>query len=406
MVRKQVISKTTVAILLLLVVVLGSLTVYYGISLASANSSIRNLQGTTAALQARNDELQKMISDQSQGNVSLMGLDPVAIYDLANQSVVTIQGSRVLTVMTIFGPQQTVQSVLGSGFVVEFSNSDYIVTNFHVIDSMVNVTVTFWNGDAYAGKVVGSDANSDLAVLSIGTSTAPFSPLNLGSSAYVRVGQPVMAIGNPYGLSGTVTFGIVSQVGRSIQYQSTTSTFTVDDSIQFSAPINPGNSGGPLINAQGRVVGITSAAVSGAQAVGFAIPSDTIFRELPFLITTGKYDRHPYLGIQAADMNYQLAQAMGTNVTYGVLIEKTEAGGPADKAGLKGGQQTITVGQQQYVLGGDIMISVNGTRIINYDSLAAYLEEHTIPGDTVSVGVIRSGVPMTLQITLGALPSQ
>ena len=401
-------SKLAMAMLLLLVVVFGSLTVYFGFSLASANSNIQSLQSSGAALQARNAELQRILSaGQSQSNVSLVSLNPVAIYDEANRSVVTVQGSRVVTALTFFGPQSTVESVLGSGFVVQYSNAYYVVTNFHVVDSLVNVTVTFWNGDAYGGKVIGSDANSDLAVISTGASTTDYSPLNFGLSSYVRVGQPVMAIGNPYGLSGSVTFGIVSQVGRSIQYQSSTSTFTVADAIQFSAPINPGNSGGPLVNAYGQVVGITSAAVTGAQAVGFAIPSDTILRELPFLITTGHYDQHPYLGLEAAaDMNYQLAQAMGTNVTYGVLIEKTDPGGPADKAGLKGGQQMVTIDQQQYLVGGDIIVSLNGTRIVNYDSFAASLEEHANPGGSVQIGIIRAGVSMTIQVIVGTQPSQ
>jgi S1-C subfamily serine protease len=408
MVRKNNLSKPAMAILLLLVVVFGSMTVYYSLSLASANSNIQNLQSSGAALKVKNTELQRILSaEQSQGNASLMSLNPVAIYDRANRSVVTVQGSRVVTTLTFFGPQSTVESVLGSGFVVKYSNAYYVVTNFHVVDSLVNVTVTFWNGDAYRGNVVGSDAYSDLAILSTGGSMTDFSPLDFGLSSGVRVGQPVMAIGNPYGLSGSVTFGIISQVGRSIQYQSSTSTFTVVDAIQFSAPINPGNSGGPLLNAFGQVVGITSAAVTGAQAVGFAIPSDTILRELPLLITTGRYGQHPYFGLQAAaDMNFQLAQAMGSNVTYGVLIERTNSGGPADKAGIRGGQQVVTIDQQQYLVGGDIIVSLNGKRIVNYDSFAAFLEEHSDPGGSVQVGIIRAGAPMIIQVTVGAQPAQ
>jgi S1-C subfamily serine protease len=337
---------------------------------------------------------------------SSLGLDPVRIYGNSNRSVVTVQGARLVKGLSLFGIQNSVEGVIGSGFVIKYLNSHYVVTNFHVIDSLVNVTVTFWNGDAYAATVIGSDPYSDIGVLSTKGGEVDPIPLAFDSSSLVRVGQPVMAIGNPYGLSGSVTFGIVSQVGRTIQYQSTTGSFLVADAIQFSAPINPGNSGGPLLDANGMVVGITSAAVSGSQGVGFAIPSDTITRELPFLITVGKYDRHPYLGVRGADMNYLLAQAMGINITYGLLVVGVTPGGPADKAGLKVGQRLVTIGGDQYPVDGDIIISMNGVRIVNSDAFAAYIEEHLTPGDTVQVGIIRSGALTVVQVTVAARPSQ
>jgi S1-C subfamily serine protease len=154
------------------------------------------------------------------------------------------------------------------------------------------------------------------------------------------------------------------------------------------------------------VVGITSATVSSGQGVGFAIPSDTILRELPYLISNGKYDKHPYLGIQAVDMNYQLAQAAGSNVTYGVLIEQTQAGGPADKAGLRGGSTQVNITGQQYELGGDIIVSINGARIVNYDRFSTYLERNTVPGQVIHVGIIRSGGLQVIEVTVGANPSQ
>jgi S1-C subfamily serine protease len=327
------------------------------------------------------------------------------IYDTSNRSVVTIEGSKVIVVETLFGPQQTVESVIGSGFVVGGSNSDYVVTNFHVVDGTVNSTVTFWNGDAFPANIVGTDAYSDLAVLSIQAPRTDLNPLRFASSTSLAVGMPVVAIGNPFGLSGSITFGIVSQLGRTIQYQSTSGTFTIADAIQFSAPINPGNSGGPLLNMYGMVVGITSAAVSGSQGVGFAIPSATILRELPYLISTGKYEMHPYIGIDGADMNYQLSQLAGTNVTYGVLVETVDPGSPAAKAGLQAGQQTITISGQEYMIGGDVIVAVNGTRIVNYDALLTYLERYTLPGQTVLVTVIRVGRYQTIQVTVGTQPT-
>jgi S1-C subfamily serine protease len=400
-------NKTVTGLLLVLVTVFGSMALYCNFALASANVNTRSLQKSISLPQDRNGQLEGFYSGaQSQDNASIGGLNPVRIYANSNRSVVIVQGSRIVTVLTLLGMQKTVESVFGSGFVVKYLDTYYLVTNFHVVDNLVNVTVAFWNGDAYPANVMGADPYSDIAVLSTKALESDFAPLSFVSSSSIRVGQPVMAIGNPYGLSGSVTFGIISQVGRTIQYQSSTGTFTVAGAIQFSAPINPGNSGGPLLDAYGTVVGITSAAVTGSQGVGFAIPSDTILRELPLLVSTGKYDKHPYLGVQGVDMNYQLEQAMGTSVTYGVLIEKTVAGGPADKAGLKGGQLTVTIGQEQHLAGGDVIVSVNGVRIVNYDAFATYLEEYTAPGETIQVGIIRSGNYMVVQVLVGTRPSR
>lgn len=402
MIRRETTVKVVVGVLLVLVLILASTALYYNFALASTTANVESLQ---SAMELQKKDIALLAVTQPAANLSIVGLDPAGIYNSVNRSVVTIQGSRIVTALTLFGPQRALESILGSGFVVKYSNAYYVVTNFHVVDSLVNVTVTFWNGDSFPAKVVGSDPNSDIAILSSNASTTDLYPLYFGSSSSMRVGQPVVAIGDPFGLSGSVTFGIISQVGRTVQYQSTTGAFAIADAIQFSAPINPGNSGGPLLNAYGTVIGITSAAVTGSQGVGFAIPSDSVVRELPFLIETGKYSMHPNVGIEAADMNYQLAQAMKTNITYGVLIENTTPHGPADNAGLRGGKQVVTIGSQQYVIGGDIISSVNGTRIVNYDAFAAYLEENTTPGDTVRLGIIRSGSYMAVQVVIGSLPS-
>ena len=156
------------------------------------------------------------------------------------------------------------------------------------------------------------------------------------------------------------------------------------------------------MDADGMVVGMTTAIASGSQGVGFAIPSDTILRELSSLVSSGKYDKHPYLGFQGTDMNYQLSQIIGTNATYGVLIEKTVTGSPADKAHLRGGQQIVTIGGQQYLVGGDIMVSIDGNRIINYDAFLTYLERHALPGQTIRVGIIRSGSYLEVQVALSS----
>jgi S1-C subfamily serine protease len=181
--------------------------------------------------------------------------------------------------------------------------------------------------------------------------------------------------------------------------------YAIADTIQFSAPINPGNSGGPLLNANGLVVGITTASTSSGQGLGFAIPSDTIARELPYLVKDGSYNGHPYVGVSVADMNYQLSRAMGTDVTWGVLIQNIVPGGPADKAGLRVGTQDVTVDGQQYTIGGDIIVSLNGNRIVNYDAFSAYLETHVAAGQTVQVGIIRQGKQMVVPVQLGTRPS-
>jgi S1-C subfamily serine protease len=294
-------------------------------------------------------------------------------------------------------------SILGTGFVITYNNSNYIVTNFHVVDGLRNSTVTFSNGDAYRARVVGSDAYSDLAIVSVNATPSEYHSLGIGSSSALKVGETVVAIGNPFGLSNTVTVGVVSQLGRSLD-TGTSGNYTIADTVQFSAPINPGNSGGPLIDSLGRVVGITTASVSNSQGVGFAIPSDTISRELALLVKSGKYDRHPYLGVNLVSMNYEVAQAMGVNVTWGVLVVSTIPGGPAAKSGLRGGTTTVTVDQQKIRIGGDIITSIDGNRVINFDELTAYIEEHAIPGQKILVGVIRHGDLVLLSLVVGTRP--
>ena len=379
-------SKTTIRALLLFVVILGSVSAYQGIFLAAS----------------RNPNL---ILSQVYAQSSTGPLNPVQIYAMENASVVTVSGDAYQVTQTYYGPENVSGQVLGTGWVVNIANAYYIITNNHVVDGMVNDTVTFSNGDAYQAQVIGTDPYSDLAVVTVKSAPqSEFHPLQIGISSSLKVGEPVVAIGSPYGLAGTITVGVVSQLGRSLQ-EDTLGGFAIADTVQFSAPINPGNSGGPLINNNGLVVGITTASTNGGQGLGFAIPSDTITRELPSLIKNGNYNNHPYLGVSTADMSYQLAQATGSSVTYGVLIQDTIPGGPADKAGLKAGSRNVTVDGQQYTIGGDVIISLNGNRIVNYDAFSTYLERNVTPGQTLQVGIIRQGKPMTVQLQLGTRPS-
>lgn len=331
--------------------------------------------------------------------------DPAAIYAYANASIVVLQGVQTTTINTIFGQQTSQVGVLGSGFVVDYNGQYYVVTNYHVAGATSNMTVTFPNGNAYPAKVVGADPYSDIAIVQAPTApSSEFHPLVMASSSSLVVGQFVLAIGNPYGLSDTETFGIVSQLGETIQ-DPTAGNFSIADVIQFSAPINPGNSGGALFDSNGAVVGMTTATISGSQGIGFAIPSDTIIKELPALIANGTYAKHSYLGIGTVDMNYQLAQAAGSNLTYGTLVETVVQGGPAANAGIRAGSTSVTIQGQQYLIGGDIIVGINGTKIINDNALASYLEQYTVAGQKVSLDIIRSGQQMTVTVTLGERPA-
>ncbi len=387
-------------ILLVAAMLVSSATTYYVVSstlIGQNNQNVQQLQALVSTLESENAALRSKLASLSPStSTSILGLDPVAIYREAYPSVVTVQG----VVTSVAG---TSSPVLGSGFVTDFRGSYYVVTNYHVVQSVSDLTVAFSDGDAYPATVVGTDPYVDLAVVSLQAPFSEFHPLTIGSSSQLSVGEPVVAIGNPFGLSGSMTFGIVSQLGRTLS-ESLAGNFAIADVIQFSAPINPGNSGGPLLNANGTVFGITTATVESSKGVGFAIPSDAIVRELPFLATTHGYKLHSFMGIEAADMTYQLAKLQGTNITYGVLIQNVTGGGPAATAGLKGGSSTTNVQGTQYAVGGDIIVGINGTKIVNSDALSSYLQEKTLPGQTIAVQIIRSGQTMTVDLILGQRP--
>jgi S1-C subfamily serine protease len=298
------------------------------------------------------------------------------IYERVKDSVVMIRGTT---------SKGTVQ---GSGFVYNFSGIIVVVTNYHVVHGTVNVSVTFSNGNGYTATVNGTDPYADLAVLSVNASSIDFKPLEIVSSSTLRVGDPVIAIGNPYGLVGSMTTGVVSALGRTIT-EEYTGGFGIANIIQTSAPINPGNSGGPLLNYCGKVVGITTAIVADSQGLGFAIPSNTILKEIWFLIVYHTYEGHSYLGLKGADMDYDTAQQIGVNVTYGWRVVDYLNPSPAHDAG---------------VLKGDIIIAMNGSRIRNSDDVASYLEENTLPGNTVVLTVRRGSLTYDIPVVLGRRP--
>jgi S1-C subfamily serine protease len=373
----------------------------YLVSNLTMSGSISDLQNQVSALQGEVLNLQStpIVSDQNSTYFVGENASLAPLYAEVKDSVVVIRG---LTVQyDVFGRAYYSQAQ-GSGFVYNFTGQMVIITNYHVVQDALNVTVTFINGNGYEATVLGSDPYADLAVLSANASQSEYKPLEIVSSSQLDVGDPVVAVGGPYGLAGSMTTGIVSALGRTITDE--TSNYPIANVIQTSTPINPGNSGGPLLNYEGQVVGITTAIVSNSQGLGFAIPSSVILREINSLITDGTYDQHPWLGASGTDMTYEIAKTMNVNETYGWLIAQVASGGPADDAGLQGGTRQVTVDGQSIIIGGDIIIALSGTRITGTDDLSTFLEEHTLPGQTINVTIIRNGQEMTLPLKVGTRP--
>lgn len=292
------------------------------------------------------------------------------------------------SVVLIIGTTST-GGVQGSGFVYDYNGTMVVVTNYHVVHDTTSVSVTFSNGNGYAATVNGTDPYADLAVLSVDAPEDEFEPLEVVSSSTLRVGDPVIAIGNPYGLVGSMTTGVISALGRTIAEEEYTGGFAIANIIQTSAPINPGNSGGPLLNYCGKVVGITTAIIADSQGLGFAIPSNTLLREAEALIENGSYDGHSYLGLKGTNMNYEMAKQMGVDVTYGWRIVEFLDPSPA----------------KDCVKVNDIIIAMNDTIIKNSDDLASYLEENTLPGQTVVLSVRRENQTQEIPVVLGSRPA-
>jgi S1-C subfamily serine protease len=394
-IRKRHVNRSLIASIafsVVLVVLLG----YLATGLLGGSLSSSTVSSDTNTTELSNG------SDVETQNITYYynGTSLASLYENVRDSVVVVYGT-VLS-YSFFGEQYS--EVQGSGFVYQYQNQRVVITNKHVVDGASNMTVTFSNGDAYPATVLGSDSYSDLAVLSVQAPQSEFKPLDLASSSTLKVGDPVVAIGSPFGLGGTMTTGIVSQLGRTIQ-DSVAGNFPVADIIQTSVPINPGNSGGPLLNYEGDVIGITTAIIQNSNSLGFAIPSNTILREISALFTKGTYDQHPWVGISGTDMNYALEQTMGVNVSYGWLVTAVTNGGAADNAGIQSGNRRILIYDQRYSIGGDIIIAIDGTRIVNGDTFMSYLEENTLPNQTIIVTIIRDHSLLNVPLVLGQRPA-
>jgi S1-C subfamily serine protease len=293
----------------------------------------------------------------------------------------------------------------GSGIVID--GKGHILTNNHVIEGASKIEVKLGESDhEYTAKVVGTDPASDLALIQVEAPASELDPLTLGDSAKMEVGDPVVAIGNPFGLDRTVTTGIVSALQRQIQAPN---GFSIDNVIQTDAAINPGNSGGPLINDQGEVIGINSQIETGGGndgnvGIGFAIPINTAKEVIHELETKGSVE-HAYLGISGITIEPALAKAVNLPVSHGALIETVEKGGPADKAGIEAGSTPATIEGAEIVLGGDIVVEADGDKITTMEQLQEAIADHK-PGDEVTLKYLRDGKEKTATVTLGTRPAK
>lgn len=303
-------------------------------------------------------------------------------------------------------PPQQFQSGLGSGFVLD--QAGHIVTNNHVVADADKIEVTFSDGTILPAALVGADPDSDLAVIKVEAPAALLKPVQFGDSSALKVGQLAVAIGNPFGLEGTMTAGIVSALGRSLPVESSGGpSYTIPDIIQTDAPINPGNSGGVLVDAQGQVIGVTSAIESPVRAnagIGFAIPAAIVQNVVPSLVKDGHFD-HPWLGISGSGLVPEVAKAMKLpEGQRGVLVNEVMPNSPAEKAGLRGSSQQAGIEGQQVPVGGDVITAIDGQPLQGVDELIAYLARSTSVGQKVSLQILRDGKQQTLEATLAARP--
>ncbi len=344
--------------------------------------------------------------------MTIAPLSPVNVDAAGQQEALVSLYERVMpgvVALQVVGDQG---GSLGSGFV--FDAQGHIVTNYHVVERARQVEVDFTSGYKTYGTVIGTDLDSDLAVVKVDAPASELFPLPLGDSSTLKVGQTVVAIGNPFGLSGTMTTGIISALGRTLDSQREApggSFFTAGDIIQTDAAINPGNSGGPLFNLNGEVIGVNRAIRTTAMTsmgepvnsgIGFAISINIVKRVVPVLIETGKYD-YPYLGISSVDeLSLAQIEALGLKSYTGAYVTGVAANGPAQKAGIRAGEQTTS--QQGLPAGGDLIIAIDGQPVLRFDDLLKYLINNKSPGDTVVLTVLRGEEKVDIPVVLDKRP--
>jgi len=329
------------------------------------------------------------VLSSSKSNLSL-----VELFEKSEEGVVKIQVVRSNTPGDV--------GSVGSGFV--YDNLGHIITNAHVVDGATKATVTFLDGSQYDAEIIGNDKFTDIAVIKVSEKPRLLHPLQIGDSSQLHVGEQVAAIGNPFGLSGSMTSGIVSQMGRLLPSQDT--GFSILDVIQTDAAINPGNSGGPLLNLRGEVIGINTAIQSisgGNTGVGFAIPSNTATKIVPSLIEDGEY-HHPWIGITGKDMDPDLARVLELKQAKGFLVITVVDGSPADKAGLKGVSETYVIDGREYPVDGDIIIMVDDKEVRKISDILIHLQREKSVGDEMVLGILRDGEFLHITLELVERP--
>ena len=407
-----------------------ALSLVFMIAAMGASSSSLARLGTAYGQQPPAQDL----GNSNSSNIS-SSLPFTELFEEAEQSIVQV--SATVNETSLFnedGQPPFFGQALGSGFV--YDREGHIITSNHVIfaGSDSRIDVTFTDGTIYRASVVGTDIYSDLAVLQVeDVPEEKLVPLPLCNSSSLNVGHPVAAIGNPFGLSGSLSEGIISGLDRLIPAQAASpeeepptnssspspfppiplpeqppATFSIPNVIHTSAPINPGNSGGPLLNMQGQLIGINTAifSVTGTFAgVGFAIPSNTIAKVVPVLIEEGFYP-HPWIGVSGTDMTPEIAEAIGLEEPRGFLVISIQDGSPASRAGIQEGSSETVLPRREIPLGGDVILSIDGITVRKLDDLLGYLEQSTQVGQTVSLGVWRDGETTGVDLTLTARPSE
>ncbi|MCX6648472.1 MAG: trypsin-like peptidase domain-containing protein [Candidatus Bathyarchaeota archaeon] len=390
-------SWLTTGLVALLILSLGVSTYVY----IDSSNRVSNLSGQVSTLTSSIQTLSASLTESNSRintlSVKLSELGSTSNSTTGSSSDVTliyerVKGSVVLIKSTL--PQGT---ATGSGFV--YDTEGRIVTNNHVVEGANSITVTFINGTIVPATVVGTDPYSDIAVIDVNVPVSLLIPLKLGDSSALKVGESVLAIGNPYGLADTLTTGIISATGREMD---SSSGYPIVDVIQTDAAINPGNSGGPLLNMKGEVIGINTAIPSSTSTgIGFAVPSDTIAREINSLIQTGTYAQ-VYIGIQGVDVTPGLITAMSLpEGTHGTLLTSVTNGGPAAKAGLKGGTTYRVVDGSYLPIGGDVITEADGQTMKGIYDFILYMQRNKRPGDVIALTIIRGGTTMVVNVTLG-----
>ncbi|HIH99327.1 MAG TPA: trypsin-like serine protease [Nitrosopumilus sp.] len=356
---------------------------------------------TTRQMQEQINENEIKIQDQINeiNNIILTkpkALSLIEIFEKAEPGVVRVNIQRNQTENESGGG-------VGSGFV--FDNQGHIITNAHVIKDATKTVVTFLDGRSYNAEIVGIDEYTDIGVIKVNADLKLLHPLSLGDSSNLQVGEPITAIGNPFGLSGSMTSGIISQMGRLLP---SNSGYSIPDVIQTDAAINPGNSGGPLLNMRGEIVGINTAIQSSTgefTGVGFAIPSQTVVKIVPTLIRDGEY-KHPWIGISGTDIDLEMAHVIGLENTLGFLIITVVEKSPASDAGLIGSNKTIKVEGREYSIGGDVIVSVDGIDVRKIDDILIHLQREKAVGDEMVLEVLRDSRTTNVTIILQERPNQ